>query len=278
MTIGLNHDRADHIVGSAAMGPDRRVRPWLIAIVALAVIGAFCGIVWYAYTQGISQGQRGGGVPLLRAESTPARERPAEPGGVKVPHQDKLVYDQVARNAPSAPAAERILPPPEQPMTRPVAPPPPPPAASVPATPIAPPSVMPAPPAARAPAPPASVQPSPVPAAPAAPAPAARVPSPPPAAAPAPPPPVAAVPAPPPPPAAARLPATPPPAAAPAPDAAAPNGTAAGKYRIQLAAVRESAAAQRGWDKLKSTHGEVLGRLSGQIVRVDLGEPRGVFF
>ncbi|MGE0723630.1 MAG: SPOR domain-containing protein, partial [Alphaproteobacteria bacterium] len=86
--------------------------------------------------------------------------------------------------------------------------------------------------------------------------------------------------APPPPPPAASVPATPiaPPSVMPAPDAAAPNGTAAGKYRIQLAAVRESAAAQREWDKLKSTHGEVLGRLSGQIVRVDLGEPRGVFF
>ncbi|WP_374449277.1 SPOR domain-containing protein, partial [Stella sp.] len=37
-------------------------------------------------------------------------------------------------------------------------------------------------------------------------------------------------------------------------------------------------AAQQEWDKMKAAHAPVLGRLTSQIVRVDLGGERGVFF
>src|SRR5690606_6118439 len=97
MTIELNHDAAERALGRDYGSDERRTRPWLIGVVALAVIGTFCAIVWYAYTQGLSQGTRGGSLPVLRADPSPVRERPSEPGGMKVPHQDKLVYDQVAR-------------------------------------------------------------------------------------------------------------------------------------------------------------------------------------
>lgn len=265
MTIELNHDAAERALGRDYGSDDRRARPWLIGVVALAVIGSFCGIVWYAYTQGLSQGNRGQSVPVLRADPSPTRERPSEPGGMKVPHQDKLVYDQVARGPALAPTVERMLPPPETPIARPVAPPP-----SVSVTPVAP----------AAPVPPA--------AAPAPPAPMARVAPPTPAPPPPAPPALApqAMPAPPPPrPApsqAAAAPLAPPPSVlrAPTPPSPAPSGSASagGNYRIQLAAVRAQDAAQQEWEKMKGAHSAVLGRLSSQIVRVDLGESRGVFY
>jgi hypothetical protein len=67
-----------------------------------------------------------------------------------------------------------------------------------------------------------------------------------------------------------------PPATAPTAEPTTANG--AGGFRVQLAAVRESAAAQREWEKIKAAHTDVLGRLSANVVRVDLGEPRGVFY
>ena len=311
MTIELNHDAAERALGRDYGRDDRRARPWLIGVVALAVVGTFCGIVWYAYTQGLSQGTRGGSLPVLRADPSPTRERPAEPGGMKVPHQDKLVYDQVARGGSNlSPTVERMLPPPETPIARPVAPPPsvapPPPAAVTPVTPIQPAPqaapqsggsaqpgfaapqsapfirpaqpVAPAPQAAPAPVPPPAIaaRPTPAPstAVPATPAPPTQGtlrPSAPLATATIPPvqppAPVATAPVAPPPPAAAAPAATP-----------APAPTAGGSFRIQLAAVRSQEAAQQEWEKMKTAHGPVLGRLSSQIVRVDLGGERGVFF
>ncbi len=261
MTIELNHDAAERALGRDYGSDERRTRPWLIGVVALAVIGTFCAIVWYAYTQGLSQGTRGGSLPVLRADPSPVRERPSEPGGMKVPHQDKLVYDQVGRGPALAPTVERMLPPPETPIARPVAPPP-----SVAVTPVTP--VSPAPP-------PVAVAPSVVAPAPAPPAPVAR-------AAPQPQPPATPqIPAQRPSPsqaAASPLAPTNLRAPAPAPAAPAPSASATGSYRIQLAAVRAQDAAQQEWDKMKSAHAGVLGRLSSQIVRVDLGESRGVFY
>ncbi|MCC7276098.1 MAG: SPOR domain-containing protein [Alphaproteobacteria bacterium] len=270
MTIELNHDTADRAIGRGYGADERRARPWLIGVVALAVIGAFCGIVWYAYTQGMNQGQRGGSVPVLRADPTPTRERPSEPGGMKVPHQDKLVYDQVGGRAPAlAPTVERMLPPPETPIARPIAPPPPA-VAAVPAAPVSPPSAAAAVPAA----PPVAARP-PAPVA-SAPAPAAAPPRP--AAAPAPAPAASAPVATGSPPTNLRPPAPSAPAQQASVPAAPPAASAGGAYRIQLGAVRGSDAAQSEWEKLKASHGPVLGRLSSQIVRVDLGESRGVFY
>ncbi|MGE0714757.1 MAG: SPOR domain-containing protein [Alphaproteobacteria bacterium] len=281
MTIELNHDTADRAIGRGYGVEERRSRPWLIGVVALAVIGAFCGIVWYAYSQGMSQGSRGGSVPVLRADPTPVRERPSEPGGMKVPHQDKLVYDQVGRTPALAPSVERMLPPPEAPIARPVAPPPA--SAPVAVTPVAP-AVPPSAAAAAVPAVPArptngggaTVAVPPAPPVAAAPAPALKPPAPA-SAAPAPAaPPQVATGAPPTnlrvPQQQASVPAAP--AAQPTPPAAS-GGNA---YRIQLGAVRGTEAAQQEWEKLKASHGAVLGKLASQIVRVDLGEPRGVFY
>jgi cell division septation protein DedD len=65
--------------------------------------------------------------------------------------------------------------------------------------------------------------------------------------------------------------ATPTPTPAPAP-AAGPA-----RYRIQLAALRTSEDAAREWDKLRRAHMDLLGPLTLNVVRADLGD-RGTFY
>jgi cell division septation protein DedD len=222
------------------------------ATVALTVFG---GLIGYTYFS--RGGGDGGPVPLIKADPRPMKIAPEKPGGMDVPHQDKEIYARIDRNAPQGKGAtvERLLPPPESPMPRPRAPEPAPLAPEIPAAP----ALEPPPNAVEVtqPPPPAPPRPAPAPTKQAAPAPA-----PPPA------PQQQAAPRAPAPPAAA-----PQQAAVPAPGAAA----GAGRYRIQLAALRTSEDAAREWEKMRRTHMDVLGPLTLSVVRADLGD-RGTFY
>lgn len=110
-----------------------RVLP--IVVASLAIVG-FVVIVYYAYQQGIRAGSEAN-PPLIRADDSPAKVRPAAPGGMEVPNQNMKVYELGRPGAQSAAAGpERILPKPEEPMQRPAAEAPPPQAA--PSMPVAP--------------------------------------------------------------------------------------------------------------------------------------------
>jgi cell division septation protein DedD len=243
------------------IGPDERHerifvrrrsrRVLVLAVGVLAMLGSSGAFL--ALYHKMTRPPAAGDLPLIRADNTPTRHRPANPGGIEVPGQGTMVLD----GGQGEPKVEQLLPPPETPLPRPEpaqtaaalteAP------ASAPAaaTPTAP--AVPAPTVAAALAP--ATAPRPVPAAPmaAAPAPAPRI------AAVAPPPP-------PPPPTPARI-ETPKPAALPA-----------GRgYRLQIAAVRSPAAAKQEWERLRRLHSDVLGNLGFAMERVDLGA-RGVFY
>lgn len=98
--------------------PPRRRNLVNIGIFAGAII-VFGGIIFYAYNQGMRAGTESV-APILRADTSPTKIRPEQPGGMEVPHQDKLVYDRLNPNAAAAPGeVERLLPPPEAPMERP---------------------------------------------------------------------------------------------------------------------------------------------------------------
>jgi len=265
----------------------------------MAVVGivAFAGAIVVVYGKG-DTGPVGGAPPLLTADGTPHKSRPEQPGGIEVPHQDKLVYERLNERGTKS-NIERLLPPPEQPLPRPVVtpqmppPPPLPPAptvaqvplpppgatATVPRIPVEPeplPPVASAPPVAPVPAPaPAPVVSAPVATAPVASAPAAKVApaAPPPAAKPQPAPPVQAA-------AAPAVPPKPQPAPAAAPQQAAPppaKSPGAGGWRVQLASVRSEAEAASEWKRLSSRHADALGGLSMQVVKADLGE-KGVYY
>jgi|SRR5579884_552066 len=82
-----------------------------------------------------------------------------------------------------------------------------------------------------------------------------------------------------------NLPAAAPAAPAPAPPAVAgkpaptlnPAGAAARGVRVQLGAMHSEEAAKREWERLKRKNGDLLGSLSADMVRADLGD-RGVFY
>jgi cell division septation protein DedD len=94
--------------------PRRRLRgPFLVVLVMLASAGG----VWIAYTRGHDRAP--GEVPLIQAEQGATKTRPQQPGGMAIPDQDKLVYNQ----GKGAPQVEKLLPPPETPLPRPTPPP-----------------------------------------------------------------------------------------------------------------------------------------------------------
>jgi hypothetical protein len=226
---------------------------------------------------------RGGGdsadAPVISAEMTPEKVKPADEGGLQVPNQNVQVLDNTEQTA----EGETVLPPPEQPVTPPEA------AAEAPQTPE-PPAVVdsnsatviedapvaPAPEVAPEPAQPATTAEAPAVPAPAAPEPTAEAEQPTPAEPAAP-----AVAATTPEPEPAPAPAVPAPQAAaePAPEPAAPAATqeaavtpppaAVGNSRVQLAAVKSESVAQAEWAKKQKAHPDLLGGLTLTVESVD---------
>ncbi|HEX6979373.1 MAG TPA: SPOR domain-containing protein [Alphaproteobacteria bacterium] len=250
-------DPNERLTPSQAHGRSRGLKavPVIVVSVALALFG---GLVGYTYSTSRSGGESGP-VPLIKADPRPMKVKPEDPGGMDVPHQDKEIYNRLLRDGENPPPrVERLLPPPEAPLPRPVGarnepeiPPPPPvepPPDAVEVT-----QAQPAAPAAReSSAPPAptslQTQASPTPAkSQSVPASAQSQ--------------TAAVSA--------------PRAAAPAQEAAAPPVRRG--YRVQLAALRSADEARQAWSRLQRMHPDLLGKLSSDVVRADLGA-KGTFY
>ncbi len=252
-------DKSAQVVlsGSAEKRAPRLVwRRLALAATGVALAGAASGAVWIAYNQGMVAGTETA-APLIRAAVEETRRRPAEPGGMEVPNRDKLVFDRIAPDAGEV-RLERLLPPPETPLPRPG----PKLANAVPAAT----SVLPAAPRRQAAAASveikAAIQPpeKPLPAeAPKEPL-VAEIP-----------PPVVAVPAKEPP-----VQAVVPPVAelAAVEPAAAPPSKA---WRVQIAAMRTTEAAELAWNTAVAKYNDLLGELRLNVEEVTLGE-RGTFY
>jgi cell division septation protein DedD len=147
--------------------PRRRLRGPVLVVLVMAVSA---GGLWLAYTRESSRAP--GEVPLIQAEPGATKTRPQQPGGMAIPDQDKLIYNQ----GKGPPQVEKLLPPPETPLPSPAsspeeataAPPAAPPQAAG-----APPAPIPAAPAPAAPTSAAAPPPAAPPTAPAKPTPAA---------------------------------------------------------------------------------------------------------
>lgn len=84
-------------------------------ILAASVIAALGGAAWYFVgSTPMDQDQ----VPIVRAEPTPMKEKPQDPGGMDVPNRDKTVYNRVSGEN-TEPTLERLLPRPEKPLDKP---------------------------------------------------------------------------------------------------------------------------------------------------------------
>lgn len=195
-----------------------------------------------------------GEIPTIKAEGS-YKQRPEEPGGIDIPHQDVQVYHEIDGSASAEnakPAIEHMLPPPEEPK----APAAPPPSASVEPAPAAEvenlsPAVqaemtVATPPVAGTPAAQAK---TPLAASPAAPSAVA--------------PPVIQTP--------------PPVAAAPAAEPPKPAPAETGNVVVQLAALPNEHAATAMAQKLQAKYQSILGSARLHPVRADLGA-KGIFY
>ena len=291
---------ADELEFEPIKGPPAKKGHWgrWIALLVVVIVGAGGG--WFLFGDQLELGDQRS-VPLIQAEITPVKARPADPGGMDVPDRDKLVYGRL-KGEGAGTNVERLLPPPEELMevppealqpslSEPAAPAPlsleavsepvkmlepaamPEPVPDAPAAPVAPtaPAASAAPtalePAVVEPTSPDLVQLAPdMPTADAPQAPVAVEATP-----------VAPEPAPAPKP-------EPEPAVAPQPvvqqqTTATPTGAdMANMFRIQLAALRSHERAETEWKRLRKAYPDLLGSLKLSVMRVDLGEDKGVFY
>jgi septal ring-binding cell division protein DamX len=234
----------DRIIRSENPVRARRTRRILTTAVAAVAVLGFGIVLLYAYNRGRQDGESKA-PPVIQAQEGPTKIRPEAPGGMQVPDRDKEVFTRLEAEKQGQ-KVERLLPPPEKPMTPPLPAPPEqktepaagseaPQAGSVPPAPpkIEPPTAMKLPeppktepPKADAPKPAAEAKPAPRPAAPEK---------------------IAAA----------------PPKPAPAPKAS-------GDWRIQLASLGTDDAARKYWAAQSAKNKDVLGPLSLKIERTEI--------
>lgn len=255
--------------------PKRRLGMKAFAFLILA--GGAAG-AWSYYGDQLIQLWRGGQgvIPLIKADPGPVKVRPENPGGLRVPDRDKLVYDRMQGKSAgpgeaggASGGAERLLPPPEQPLPKPA--PKPEVAKETPKTKPVPevPTVKDVAAAKRPPPPPPPQAPTSTAAK------ETKTPAPEPKVEKLTPPAKTVKPAPkpePPAPKAAPKPETKQVAVAPAP---IPSGRT---YLVQLAAARSPQGARSEWERLRKKHTDLLGDLGLSVTKADLGAKKGIYY
>jgi hypothetical protein len=74
-------------------------------------------LAWYAYQTG-SQSLKEEDLLVVEADKTPMKEKPSDPGGMQFPNQDKTIFDTFSGNNQQPAKVERVLPTPEEPMSK----------------------------------------------------------------------------------------------------------------------------------------------------------------
>ena len=87
--------------------PKRSKRTSVIILASLLCIGVLAGGVVFAYRQGVKESSQTT-LPVIVADTKAAKEEPSNPGGVQIPHQNKLIYDRILGEETDI--AEKIVP------------------------------------------------------------------------------------------------------------------------------------------------------------------------
>ncbi|WP_025898665.1 SPOR domain-containing protein [Sneathiella glossodoripedis] len=83
------------------------------AALAVVIVAGFGIGIWYAYDQGVKKGVKLA-PPIIKADDTPVKEQPEDPGGMEIPHQDKEVFNVMKPEAEQPEKVEQLMAPPEQ--------------------------------------------------------------------------------------------------------------------------------------------------------------------
>jgi hypothetical protein len=98
-------------------GGVRVIRHVIALSLVLVTIGGLATAGWFGFKTWRARGSEGL-APVIQAEAGPTRVRPEQPGGLVIPHQDRLVLHDLNGGGASI-SAESLLPPPEEPLPRP---------------------------------------------------------------------------------------------------------------------------------------------------------------
>jgi len=111
--------KEDENLGSFYMGrsrmPPQPKRHFPQGLLTAVILLAFAGIIWYAYPRGAEK-YVDMDVPVVKADTSPVKAEPVDPGGMEVPHQDSTVFDPLEKKASGE--VEKLLPTPEEPMDK----------------------------------------------------------------------------------------------------------------------------------------------------------------
>lgn len=90
---------------------DQKPLRFVFGIGILILFATFSWLLFRWSTQSVTST-----VPHIQADPNPFKVRPDNPGGLVIPHQDKLVYGRLGNDVNQGMPVEHVLPPPEQPM------------------------------------------------------------------------------------------------------------------------------------------------------------------
>lgn len=94
-------------------GPGLR---WMSIVVVILVVIGFFSLAWYAYHTS-QQPLASGESDTIQADGEPYKEKPQQPGGMEIEHQDATVYDMISENGEKKDEkVEQLLPEAEEPM------------------------------------------------------------------------------------------------------------------------------------------------------------------
>lgn len=87
----------------------------LTPIIIIAIV-CYAGYAWYV--DKVKNAHNSDELPVIKAVTNPLREKPEDPGGMKIVNRDKMVYDTISgKDSEKNPKATNVLPEPEAPLS-----------------------------------------------------------------------------------------------------------------------------------------------------------------
>ena len=111
----LDEEDRNNLDGLFDEEEDGNLKKILYSSIVFLAVGGFSVLAWYAYQFG-SRPVDVDQLKLIRADETPYKVKPENPGGMEVPYMDKVVYDSISGKENTPAKVERILPSPEEPV------------------------------------------------------------------------------------------------------------------------------------------------------------------